>query len=84
VFDAWRLGEQGSHMPEAQHCNYMHQLVTGQKQGLAMLYGRIQQQAMMLSLNDIYRTLGYLMLVAIIITAFLPRGHVPGGTAAVH
>ena len=42
-------------MPGAMRFNYMHQLVTGQKQGLAMIYGQMQRQAMMLSLNDIYR-----------------------------
>jgi hypothetical protein len=64
--------------------DYMHQLVTGQKQGLAMIYGEVQRQAMMLSLNDIYRALCYLMVVAVIITAFLPRSRVQGGAAAAH
>ena len=84
VFDAWQLGETGPRLPGAMRFDYMHQLVTGQKQGLAMIYGEVQRQAMMLSLNDIYRALCYLMVVAVIITAFLPRSRVQGGAAAAH
>ncbi|HLK86861.1 MAG TPA: DHA2 family efflux MFS transporter permease subunit [Candidatus Binataceae bacterium] len=84
VFDAWRLGASGTRMPGGSHFNYMHQLVTGQKQGLAMIYGEVQRQAMMLSLNDIYRSLCYLMLIALVITAFLPRTRAQGGAAAAH
>ncbi len=57
VFDAWRLSERSVRMPGAVHFNYMDQLVTGQKQGLAMLYGSVQSQATMISLNEIYRML---------------------------
>ncbi len=42
----------------------VHQLATGQKQGLMMLYGLVQRQAMMLSFNDIYRFLCGLTIVA--------------------
>ncbi|MBF6560472.1 MAG: hypothetical protein IVW56_09295 [Candidatus Binataceae bacterium] len=37
--------------------NYLPQIVTGQKQGLGMIYGAIQAQAAMLSFNDINRLL---------------------------
>jgi DHA2 family multidrug resistance protein len=84
VFDAWRLGESGPHMPGATRFDYMHQLITGQKQGLAMIYGQVQRQAMMLSLNDIYRDLCYLMVVALIITVFLPRTRAQAGASAAH
>jgi hypothetical protein len=84
VFDAWSLGENGPHLPGTMRFDYMHQLVTGQKQGLAMIYGELQRQAMMLSLNDIYRALCYLMAVALIITAFLPRTRAQGGASAAH
>ena len=57
VFDMWRLGRSSAAMPGGMRFNYMNQLVTGQKQGLAMLYGSVQSQAMMLSLNNIYRSL---------------------------
>ena len=82
VFDAWRLGATGPRMPGAMHFDYMHSLVTGQKQGLAMIYSQVQRQAMMLSLNDIYRSLCYLMGVALIIALFLPRIRPQGGSAA--
>jgi hypothetical protein len=42
----------------------------------------MQRQAMMLSLNDIYRALCYLMVVALIITTFLPRNRSQGGAGA--
>ena len=84
VFNAWDLGARGAHMPGSPHFNFMHQMITGQKQGLAMIYGQVQAQAMMLSLNDIYRSLCYLMAVAIIITVFLPRSRAAAGTAAAH
>ncbi len=55
------------------HFNYMNELVTGQKQGLAMIYGQVQSQAMMLSLNNIYRTLSVVMILAIALCLMLPR-----------
>jgi hypothetical protein len=39
---------------------------------------------MMLSLNDIYRDLCYLMVVALIITVFLPRTRAQAGASAAH
>jgi len=82
VFDAWRMSEAQSSVPGSLHFNYMGQLVTGQHQGLAMLYGSVQAQATMISLNDIYRMLSYVMVVAILLTTLLPRaqaGRAPGG-----
>jgi DHA2 family multidrug resistance protein len=75
IFDAWRLSQTPARMPGAMHFNYMDQLVTGQKQGLAMIYGSVLNQATMISLNDIYRMLSYVMIVAIILTMLLPRAH---------
>src|SRR5579863_2537642 len=49
------------------------QLAGGQKQGMMMLYGMIQRQAMMLSFNDIYRMLCVLMLILIPTFFFLKR-----------
>lgn len=49
-----------------------------------MIYGQVQAQAMMLSLNDIYRLLCYLMAVAIIVTVFMPRTRAHAGAAAAH
>jgi MFS transporter, DHA2 family, multidrug resistance protein len=54
VFDAWRLSQAAPTQPGGLAFNYLPQLVTGQKQGLGMVYGMIQAQAAMLSFNDIY------------------------------
>jgi DHA2 family multidrug resistance protein len=79
VFDMWRLGGNSAVLPGAIHFNYLNQLVTGQKQGLAMLYGSVQSQAMMLSLNNVYRSLSMVMIIAILLCLLLPRprGHAP-------
>jgi DHA2 family multidrug resistance protein len=81
VFDAWRLSNSAGQMPGAIHFNYAGQLITGQKQGLAMIYSTVQAQAMMLSLNSIYRMLAFIMVSATILCAFLPRprGKAPAG-----
>ena len=65
VFDAWRLSHITPRMPGGQGFDYLPQLVTGQKQGIGMLYGMVQAQAAMLSFNDIYRMLAILMLVLV-------------------
>jgi MFS transporter, DHA2 family, multidrug resistance protein len=54
VFDAWRLSKVAPMEPGSTAFNYLPQLITGQKQGLGMVYGMIQAQAAMLSFNDIY------------------------------
>ncbi|MGH8335926.1 MAG: hypothetical protein ACRETL_03695, partial [Gammaproteobacteria bacterium] len=54
IFDAWRLSKVAPLEPGSMAFNYLPQLVTGQKQGLGMVYGMIQAQAAMLSFNDIY------------------------------
>ena len=73
VFDAWRMSETPARMPGGRHFNYMDQIVTGQKQGLVKIYGAVQSQAMMLSLNSIYRTLACLMAIAVPLCLLLPR-----------
>ena len=73
VFDAWRMSQTPRLMPGATHFNYMGQLVTGQKQGLAMIYGAVKSQAMMMALNNIYRTLAGVMVVAMLLCLLLPR-----------
>jgi DHA2 family multidrug resistance protein len=81
IFDAWRMSQAPARMPGGMHFNYMNQLVTGQKQGLAMIYGSVLNQATMISLNDIYRMLSYVMIIAILLTMLLPRaqGKAPAG-----
>jgi hypothetical protein len=61
----------------------MPQILTGQKQGLGMVYGMIQRQAMMLSFNDIYRTLA-ITVIFLIPTFLLLRRTQPGSAMAAH
>jgi DHA2 family multidrug resistance protein len=81
VFNAWQMSLGQAHMPGGTRFNYMNQLITGQKQGLSMLYGAVQNQATMISLNNIYRMLTGVMIVALLLTVLLPRpaGKVPAG-----
>jgi MFS transporter, DHA2 family, multidrug resistance protein len=69
IFDAWRLSTAAPIGPGSPSFGYMHQLMTGQKQGLGMVYGLVQAQASMLAFNDIYRMLAGLSLL--MIPAFL-------------
>jgi len=64
VFDAWKLS-QTTQMPGAPRFDYMQQIVTGQHQSLGMVYGMVQNQAAMLSFNDIYRMLAAMTLVLV-------------------
>jgi DHA2 family multidrug resistance protein len=61
-----------------------HQLMMGQKEGMMMLYGMVQRQAMMLSFNDIYRMLCVLMLLLVPTFLFLQRDTRNTGTAGAH
>ena len=81
VFNAWQMSLAGVHLPGGAPFNYMTQLITGQKQGLQMLYGEVQGQATMISLNNIYRMLTGVMIVALLFTVLLPRpaGKAPAG-----
>src|SRR5579875_872982 len=54
VFDAWRLSNAAARMPGAPAFAYAPPIISGRKQGLAMVYGAIQAQAAMMSFNDIY------------------------------
>jgi MFS transporter, DHA2 family, multidrug resistance protein len=49
------------------------QMAGGHREGLAMLYGMVQRQAMMLSFNDIYRMLAVLMILMVPTFVFLQR-----------
>jgi DHA2 family multidrug resistance protein len=49
------------------------QIASGHREGLMMLYGMVQRQAMMLSFNDIYRMLALLMLLMVPTFLFLQR-----------
>jgi DHA2 family multidrug resistance protein len=82
VFDAWRMSNAPALMPGAgKHFDYMSSMVNGQKRGFAMIYSSVQTQAMMISLNNIYRMLGYLMILGVVLCFLLPRtrGKAPAG-----
>jgi len=57
VFEAWKFSKTPAVMPGGPTFHFMHQMVTGQKQGLGMVYGMIQSQAWLLAYNDAYRLL---------------------------
>ncbi len=63
VFDAWRVSKNPPFMPGSPTFHFMHQLVTGQKQGLGTVYKIIQGQAWLLAYNDAYRLLAILALL---------------------
>jgi hypothetical protein len=65
AFDAWRLSSATSLTPGAPAFHYLSQMVSGQKQGIGMIYGAIQQQSVMLAFNDIYRMLAAIAVVLI-------------------
>ena len=69
VFDAWRLSQRGPLMPGSPPFHFMGQLVTGQKQGLGIMYGMVTSQAAILSFDDLYRIMALLMLA--MVPAFL-------------
>ncbi len=82
VFDAWRMSNAPARMPGAgTHFDYLSSMVNGQKRGFAMIYSSVQTQAMMISLNNIYRMLGYLMILGVVLCFLLPRtrGKAPAG-----
>jgi MFS transporter, DHA2 family, multidrug resistance protein len=60
-------------MPGARGVDLAQQFAMGQRHGMAMIYGLVQRQAMMLSFNDIYRMLTVLMLLLIPSFLFLQR-----------
>jgi len=65
IFDAWKMSAAGVRTPGGRQFHYLPQLITGQKQGLGMIYGMIQNQAAILSFNDIYRVLMITMIILI-------------------
>jgi DHA2 family multidrug resistance protein len=57
VFEAWKFSKMAPVMPGSPTFHFMNEMVTGQKQGLGMVYGMIQSQAWLLAYNDAYRLL---------------------------
>jgi MFS transporter, DHA2 family, multidrug resistance protein len=83
VFDAWKMSNAANHAAGARGFDYLPQILTGQKQGIGMVYGMIQRQAAMLSFNDIYRTLAIAMIILIPSFLLLRRAQA-GSTTASH
>jgi len=83
VFDLWKLSQFGARTPGSPIFHYLPQIITGQKQGLGMVYGAVQQQAAMLAFNDIYRLLA--ILTVVMIPSFLIlRGQTAQAPSAAH
>jgi hypothetical protein len=81
VFDAWRMSQQSVRVSGAPQFD-IDQLVSGPKRGLAMIYGVVQGQAMMISLNNIYRMLAGIMVIGFILCFLLPRAQGKAAAAA--
>ncbi|HKV54787.1 MAG TPA: MFS transporter, partial [Candidatus Binataceae bacterium] len=73
VFDAWRVSQMPSHMPGGPTFHFMSQMVTGQKEGIGMVYGMIQAQSWLLAYNDVYRLLAIITLCCAPWCMFLRR-----------
>ena len=84
AFDAWRMSQTAPPMPGALQFYYLPEIVTGQKQGIAGIYGMIQAQAAMLSYNDIYRTLAFFMMFLVPAFLLLRRVQQRAGDAPAH
>ncbi len=82
VFDAWGLSRRGPAMPGSPQFHLMGQLITGQKQGLGVVYEMVTAQAAILSFDDLYRVLSVLMIL--MIPAFLGLRRARGATSASH
>ena len=83
VFDAWRMSNGAPQMAGAHAFSYIPQMVGGNHQGFAGVYGMIQAQAAILSFNDIYRVLAVGMMI--LIPSFLLLRRVgPGGAGPAH
>jgi MFS transporter, DHA2 family, multidrug resistance protein len=65
VFDAWRMSNAAAYAPGSPAFHFVEQMVSGQRQGLGMVYHAIQQQSAMLAFNDIYRMLAVIALATI-------------------
>jgi DHA2 family multidrug resistance protein len=71
IFDAWRFGKV---MPPgaAQAFTYLPEMGHASPHGLALMYGLVRQQAMMLAFNDIYRTIAIGLIPLIPLYLLLP------------
>ena len=84
VFDAWRMTNAGVYAPGSRGFHFLEQMVTGQRQGLGLVYHAILQQSAMLSFNDIYRMLAVIALLTIPSFAFFQSARPQTSGASVH
>jgi DHA2 family multidrug resistance protein len=84
VFDAWGMTNAPAYVPGAPPFHFLEQLVTGQRQGLGLVYHAIQQQSAMLAFNDIYRMLAVIALLTIPSFAFFQGTRPQPSSSAVH
>ncbi|MGH7988143.1 MAG: DHA2 family efflux MFS transporter permease subunit [Candidatus Binataceae bacterium] len=83
VFKAWSLSHVAARAPGASHfAPLMAQVMSGQKQGLDMVYNSVQAQAAILSFNDIYRLLAFVTALMIPTFIFFKQTQVKGGQTA--
>ncbi len=84
VFDAWRISNAGTYLPGSPSFRYVEQLVTGQHQGLGLVYHVVQQQSAMLAFNDIYRMLAVIALMTIPSFTLFQSARPQASTAVTH
>jgi MFS transporter, DHA2 family, multidrug resistance protein len=84
VFDAWRMTNAPFFAPGSPRFHFVQQLVTGQRQGLGLVYHAIQQQSAMLAFNDIYRMLAVIALLTIPSFALFQGARPQESSSAVH
>jgi DHA2 family multidrug resistance protein len=81
IFDAWKLNNFGAGLPGSPSFHYLPQMISGQKQGFAMVYDLVQAQAGMMAFNDIYRLFAIFTL-AMIPSFLILRGQIASKTGA--
>ena len=84
IFDAWRFGHALPPGAAGGALAYVPEMTHRSSQGLAMMYGLIHQQAMMLSFNDIYRTIAIAMVPLIPLFLLLPSSKSASASVAAH
>lgn len=76
AFRMWRLSQRGPRVPGVPYAlkfNYPREVITGQKQGLVLLYHTVQKQASLMAYNDLYRWICFLLIFLIPWFVFFKR-----------
>ncbi len=80
-FSTWAMSEAAPRMAGAPPFKFMNQVITGQRQGLGMVYRTVEQQAALLSYNDVYRVFAIAAVICIPGFLWLSRTRSTGGGA---